>query len=159
MKKGSPADFSFIIWVRIRALVHATESLDRIQAALLNFFQFSEKTVSLNINRMEGTFHNPIHAITLKIKKKREIARFLTQIREYLASSDKKIFRREFSLRLDENLVFRFKIDKDGLVLDKLYLSRGNPILIELRVQKPFKPVDDLGHYIEQQFTRTGLLE
>ncbi len=121
--------------VELRAFVHATEDPDKVREALAFAagFDLQEKrdadqfSKQLSESTSQGHFRNPISILELPLKRAAQVRRFWDRlladaaIRDELAGQAHK--------RLDDELAFWFRLDKQEAASGRLHLAPGEDVV------------------------------
>ncbi len=136
--------------IQARAFCHATEEPRQVQAALARVVGVSLEgedakrfQKGLQDTPTEGHYHNPIHIYEYEVTRGGDVRRFWqaalgdANVRERLE--------REIEQRLDDDLVFWIRFDKQAAARGELRLSDGQDI-IQVRAKLATYPKDrDVG--------------
>ncbi len=117
--------------ISLRTISAATESEDRVKAALLLFlFDDGIKTI-----RTEGHYGNPITILQAQIKG-RNCARFIGLLKSRLAEHDLKRLKNESCERIDEDCVLHIRFDKQAAYKGIMQLATtADTIAAEIKIK------------------------
>lgn len=133
--------------INLRAFSHATEDKNRVARALAlaaGFNPDDEKDAErfekvTDETSSEGYFHNPIFILETEISRSAEVKRFWRQTLAVDALRERLV--REVDQRLDDDLVFWMRLDKQGAAEGKLRLGFGEDV-IQVRAKLATYPRD-----------------
>ncbi len=121
--------------VELRAFVHATEDLEKVREALAFAagFDLDEQKDSdqflkqLTESSSEGHFRNPITILELPLKRAAQVRRFWDRL--LADGAIRTDLAHEAPRRLDEELAFWFRLDKQEAVSGRLRLAPGEDVV------------------------------
>ncbi len=113
--------------VHLRTLVHATESEDKVEAAL----RFIAGDVGITLARTKGHFGNALVIMEVEITKKRQIKELLRRL--CVAGIMSRLFT-ELEERIDEQCTLHFRLDKQKAYKEELELA-GNQDVIDCGIK------------------------
>ena len=135
--KVASAEFSVI--------AHATESIDKVQAAVLNLLPSDLRgRITFKQNETTGHHGNPIFAFRFILTDPEEIKRFLTGAAARLSSLDRIDLSNEFdkSIDSDGNLYLRFS--KQAAFFGKVQLKQEDAIKLKIKFHGRNREFDTL---------------
>ena len=109
--------------IEIRTHAHATESIEKVISIFKSLTSDENIKEQIKFGNLTGTFGQRITDLQVALKKKKQIDRFIENIRTELGDSDKFLLFNEFPRRLDNKLKFYLRIDKHMAALNKYQLS------------------------------------
>lgn len=140
--------------ITLRVITHATEDEFKVKKAL-NFFltDIEAKSEKSNDIQTEGYYGNPIIVTEVKISKKKELNKFINFCKLNLSIDDKHIIKSELNERLDENLNFFLRFDKQQAFKNKLKLiSCDDAIFIKIKIKTYPKSINKAYLVLEELF-------
>jgi RNA binding exosome subunit len=107
--------------LRISAFIHVTEDEEKVMGSLQNLMG-EELPDDIEVIETEGFHHNPIKYIVLDLTRSRDIKRVLTRWEgcEFWTKAKYNI-----DERLDDDLTYHVRIDKDRACQGELVLWKG----------------------------------
>jgi RNA binding exosome subunit len=123
--------FKTVHSVNISVFVHATEDEDKVLHALKIFLPDDAKVQK---ELATGHYQNPIEILTVKIKRPRDIIKFLDLIKRNLPKNDINKLLSDLENYVDDEGVFFIRIDKQEAVRNSIRLGNNNPILVRVKV-------------------------
>lgn len=135
------------VYVQLRTFCHATEDLTMVETALANAAGFDlddeeeQKRFrqTLTTTRSSGHFNNPIEILEVEMRRSREMRRFWDRL--FAEGTVARRLLREADERLDDDLVFWFRIDKQEAAMGDVALSRGEDV-VHVRAKVATYPKD-----------------
>ncbi len=109
--------------IGIRAIVHATEEVEKVKKAIQNIASGDAEVVE---TRMQGHFGNPIVIIHSSIKGKKRCEEFLKSLKEGLSQEDYQRLKKELPMRVDEDCNLYIRLDKQALFKGTINLARSD---------------------------------
>ncbi|MGA1819453.1 MAG: RNA-binding domain-containing protein [Thermoplasmatota archaeon] len=117
-------------FLRITAFVHATEDSEKVLTAVSNILG-GGVSGEITENRAEGIFHNPISYIVVEMGSSRRIE---SVVRKWEAMRFWKDAKEDLEDRLDEDLVYHVRLDKQKAFSGELSLwSGGEAVEVQLK--------------------------
>jgi RNA binding exosome subunit len=108
--------------VNFRTLVHATESEDKVEAAL----RFIVGEVDISLMRTKGHFGNVLVVMEVEISKKRQIKELLQRL---FVEGIMSRLSEELEERMDEQCVLHFRLDKQRAYKEELELATNQDVI------------------------------
>ncbi len=111
-----------IEWIRVSAVVHATEDREKVGEAIATLFPFE---FEIAVSRATGHYGNPIEYLEVELKSRREIELFWKNLMKLLGEQ------RDFLLnsledRIDRENTLHIRIDKQKAYLGEVELKDGD---------------------------------
>lgn len=111
-----------IEWIRVSAVVHATEDREKVGEAIATLFPFE---FEIAVSRATGHYGNPIEYLEVELKNRREIELFWKNLMKLLGEQ------RDFLLnsledRIDRENTLHIRIDKQKAYLGEVELKDGD---------------------------------
>jgi RNA-binding protein len=133
--------------VQVRAFAHATEDTRKVQSALAQVAGFDlakdEDTKrfekGLSVMRSQGHFNNPITIFEVEIARAGEVRRFWDRL--FASPGARERLAREVDERLDDDLVFWLRLDKQAAFVGETRLTKGEDV-IQVRAKLATYPKD-----------------
>jgi RNA binding exosome subunit len=123
--------------VEISAIAHATDDLEKVQAALTATLPESLKGRQLFTRRyLEGHYRNPITTFEARLTKPAEVEAFTTIFFRQLSKSDKLRIERDLSLYSDAEGNLYVRIDKQKALTGVVELGEEDPIRIRIKFNR-----------------------
>ncbi|NLI61891.1 MAG: exosome subunit [Methanosarcinaceae archaeon] len=149
-----------IHYIQFKATAHATEDLSGVLKAL-DFFLYpclripdeNEILKLHNIVSANGHFGNPISLISAKIENKGNSSRFVNFFNENISDEDRQILRSEMPDRLDDDLNFYMRFDKQEAFAGRLKLTDGDDaVFVKIKIETYPKSWENAGLIVEELF-------
>ncbi|MBI4451494.1 hypothetical protein HY642_05955 [Candidatus Woesearchaeota archaeon] len=121
--------------VTITVFVKPEDSLQAVREALLGLVPFSleDEKLSLEERKTAGFNEREIRILRLSLSKESHVRRFLDALLNRLTEEQKRLLWLQRESRLDENLDFFIRFDKDALLNSTLLITdSGNCVHIKL---------------------------
>ena len=123
--------------VEISAIAHATDDLEKVQAALSAILPEPLKGRQLFTRRyLEGHYRNPITTFDARLTKPAEIEAFTASFFRRLMKNDKLRIERDLSLYSDDEGNLYLRIDKQKAYGGVVELGEEDPIRIRLKFNR-----------------------
>lgn len=133
--------------VQLRVFAHATEDLETVRHALARAAgldlededdqkRFDKATTD---TQTEGYYHNPIHILECELTRNADVKRFWATL--FAENGLAKRLAREVDQRLDDDLVFWMRLDKQAAARDRLRLTTRDDA-IQVRAKLATYPKD-----------------
>jgi len=111
-----------IEWIRVSAVVHATEDREKVGEAIATLFPFE---FEIAVSRATGHYGNPIEYLEVELRSRREIELFWKNLMKLLGEQ------RDFLLnsledRIDRENTLHIRIDKQKAYLGEVELKDGD---------------------------------
>jgi hypothetical protein len=125
-----------IAYVDVRAFVHATEDVDKVEAALRNTLPTETvDTVTLERSNLTGHHGNPIVIIQAKIKEKGTVQKFFEKLASGLSVMDKESLSSEIKEHLEKGNLY-VRLDKQSAYMNELRLGQTDSIHLKVHFKK-----------------------
>jgi RNA binding exosome subunit len=128
----SPSSKFPIAYVEIRAFSHATEDLDKVEAAVRNVL--SEALVeglTFTKTSLTGHYGNPIVFLDAKLENKAALPSLLQKIGASVSSLDKEQFAAEFSKHVEKHNLY-LRLDKQSAFLGSVKMAAVDAIHLKI---------------------------
>jgi len=123
--------------VEISAIAHATDDLEKVQAALTTILPESLKGRQLFTRRyVEGHYRNPITTFEAKLTKPADVEVFTSNFFRQLSKSEKLRIERVLALHSDPEGNLYVRIDKQRAFRGIIELGEEDPIRIRLKFNR-----------------------
>ncbi len=123
--------------VEISAIAHATDDLEKVQAALTTILPESLKGRQLFTRRyLEGHYRNPITTFEAKLTKPADVEVFTSNFFRQLSKSEKLRIERDLALHSDPEGNLYVRIDKQRAFRGIIELGEEDPIRIRLKFNR-----------------------
>ncbi len=123
--------------VEIRAIAHATDDLEKVQAALKFILPESLKGRQLFTRRyLEGHHGNPIVTFDARLTRAPEVEDFAGCFFRQLSKSEKLRIERDLALHSDAEGNLYIRIDKQQAALGVVELGGEDPIRVRLKFNR-----------------------
>jgi RNA-binding protein len=111
----------------IMVTVFAQEDYEATRKTLLTLFPFNleEEKIPINVQNSVGFEEKIIRVLTVKILKERHTDAFLKNLLAHLTTETKQLILRQAESRLDEELDFFLRFDKDRLMAGEYWVTEG----------------------------------
>ncbi|MFN3384136.1 MAG: RNA-binding domain-containing protein [Archaeoglobaceae archaeon] len=119
-----------IEWIRVSAVVHSTESREKVSQAIANLFPFD---FEIQVSSAKGHFGNPIEYLEVEVKKSSEVKAFWENLTQLLRD-ELEILLNTLDERIDAQNVLHVRIDKQKAFLGEFKLSNVDPIAIKAKL-------------------------
>jgi len=123
--------------VEISAIAHATDDLEKVQAALTTILPESLKGRQLFTRRyLEGYYRNPITTFEARLTKPADVEVFTSNFFRQLSKSEKLRIERDLALYSDPEGRLYIRIDKQRAFRGMIELGEEDPIRIRLKFNR-----------------------
>ena len=123
--------------VEISAIAHATDNLEKIQAALTTIMPESLKGRQLFTRRyLEGHYRNPITTFEARLTKLADVEEFTSNFFRHLSKSEKLRIERDLALHSDPEGNLYVRIDKQEAFRGIIEVGEVEPIRIRLKFNR-----------------------
>jgi RNA binding exosome subunit len=123
--------------VEISAIAHATDDLEKVQAALTTILPESLKGRQLFTRRyLEGHYRNPITTFEARLTKPVDVEVFTSHFFRQLSKSEKLRIERDLALHSDPEGNLYVRIDKQRAFRGIIELGEEDPIRIRLKFNR-----------------------
>jgi RNA binding exosome subunit len=123
--------------VEISAIAHATDDLEKVQAALTTILPESLRGRQLFTKRyLEGHYRNPITTFEAKLTKPAEVEEFTTSFFRQLSKSEKLRIERDLALHSDPEGNLYVRLDKQRAFRGTVELGGEDPIRVRLKFNR-----------------------
>ncbi|MCS7118539.1 MAG: RNA-binding domain-containing protein [Archaeoglobaceae archaeon] len=119
-----------IEWIKVSAVVHSTESREKVSEAIANLFPFD---FEIKVSSAKGHFGNPIEYLEVEIENSSEIKIFWKNLLELLRN-ELEILKRTLEERIDVQNILHIRIDKQKAFLKTFKFSNVDPIAIKVKL-------------------------
>lgn len=119
-----------IEWIKVSAVVHSTESREKVSQAIANLFPFD---FEIQVTLAKGHFGNPIEYLEVEIRKSSEINAFWKNLL-HLLRDELETLLSTLEERIDAQNVLHIRIDKQKAFLGNFHLSNVDPIAIKAKL-------------------------
>jgi RNA binding exosome subunit len=120
--------------VQISTIAHATDDLDRVQAALRLILPDSLRGREIFTRRyMQGHHGNPIVRFEANLTRTQEVGEFANYLMERLAKNEKLLIERELDAHTDEDGNLFIRLDKQQAFRGLVELGEEDPIRLRLK--------------------------
>lgn len=111
----------------IDAFCHATEDIEKVKTAMLNFIPAPLRSKANIIETiLEGYYGNIISGLKIRIIDEEIIRSFLSFLRDNLSDYDKRLLFETFDLRIDKSNIVYLRFDKGAAYKGVYILSDGS---------------------------------
>lgn len=125
-----------IAYIDIRTLAHATEDIDKVEAALRNTIPNElVNTIVLKKNHLAGHHGNPIVILETRIKEKSAVQGVFRKLSTGLSIMDKEFLAGEIKQHLEKGNLY-IRLDKQGAYVNELRLGKTDPIHFKVHFRK-----------------------
>lgn len=121
-------------WLRLRAVAHPTEAVDKVAAAL-RFVAGLDATPEETV--LETHHGLPQHVLELSLERSREVRDLLGRLLALPGARDK--FRAELQARVDDDGLFFARLDKQEAFAGRLVLTTGEDC-VQIRLKTESYP-------------------
>jgi len=137
-----------VLSVELSTIVHATESLEKVETAILNVLpnQVRDPT-SFSRCYLKGHHGNPIVTLTMRLAKGEAARTSVEYVFRMLSHTEKQKLDLEFERYLDEEDNFYIRLDKQEAFKGKVKLGREESIRIKIKTKK-WQPTPDAAREI-----------
>ena len=123
--------------VEISAIAHATDDLEKVQAALTTILPESLKGRQLFTRRyLEGYYRNPITTFEARLTKPADVEVFTSNFFRQLSKSEKLRIERDLALYSDPEGRLYIRIDNQRAFRGMIELGEEDPIRIRLKFNR-----------------------
>jgi len=123
--------------VQISTIAHATDDLDKVQAALRCILPESLKERDVFTRRyMQGHHGNPIVTFEAKLSKLKEVDQFRHQFMRQLSKSEKLAIERDLDTYADDEGNLYIRLDKQQAFRGIVELGNEDPIRLRLKFSR-----------------------
>lgn len=119
-----------IEWIKVSAVVHSTESREKVSQAIANIFPFE---FEIQVSSAKGHFGNPLEFLEVELKKSSEIKLFWENLLKLLEKEVETLLK-TIEERIDAQNVLHIRIDKQKAFLGVFELSNIDPIAIKVKL-------------------------
>ncbi|MDD4496753.1 MAG: RNA-binding protein [Methanosarcinaceae archaeon] len=142
--------------ITFRVLAHATEDTSRVREALDFFLSGSGVRNSVELIEelcVEGHHGNPITIYSALLKNKAACLAFARFVKAGMSDEDVLRLRKEMPERLDEDLVFHLRFDKQAAYLGKVKLTESSDaVTAKVKIATYPKNREKAGLIVEELF-------
>lgn len=130
-------DEGFVHSVEISTIAHATDDLEKVQAALNHMLPGSLLGRQIFTRKyMEGHHGNPIVTFEAKLTKANDVALFTEHFLKQLSRRERLRVERDLGLHSDEEGNLFIRLDKQRAYLGTMELTDEDPIRVRLKFSK-----------------------
>jgi RNA binding exosome subunit len=123
--------------VEISAIAHATDDLEKVQAALTTILPDSLKGRQLFTRRyLEGHYRNPITTFEAKLTKAEDTEEFTSNFFRQLSNSEKLRIERNLALHSDAEGNLYVRVDKQQALRGIIELGEDDPIRVRFKFNR-----------------------
>ncbi len=123
--------------VEISTIAHATDDLEKVQAALGTILPDSLRERQLFTRKyMEGHHRNPIVTFDARLTKPSEVNEFVSYFLSQLSKSEKLLIERDLALYSDSDGNLYIRIDKQQAFRGTVELGDEDPIRVRLKFSR-----------------------
>lgn len=119
-----------IEWIKVSAVVHSTESREKVSQAIATFFPFE---FEIQVSKAVGHYGNPIEYLEVELKKSSEIKSFWENF-VLLLKEKKDVLLNTLDERLDSQNVLHIRLDKQKAYLGEVEFSSVDPVAIKAKL-------------------------
>jgi RNA binding exosome subunit len=119
-----------IEWIKVSAVVHSTESREKVSHAIATLFPFE---FEIQVSKASGHYGNPLEFLEVELKNSAEIKSFWKNFVELLAAN-REILLNTLEERLDAQNVLHIRLDKQKAYLGQIELSNVDPIAVKVKL-------------------------
>ncbi len=147
-----------IHYITMRVSAHATEDRSRVKAALDFFLQncLNRESDLCNLieeTQVEGYYGNPILMYNAKLSRKPHTRAFVRFIKDNLEAADFEVLRKELSSRLDEDLVFHLRFNKQAAFMGWAEMtSSSDAVIVKVKIATYPKDIHKAMIVLEELF-------
>jgi RNA binding exosome subunit len=123
--------------VEISAIAHATDNLEKVQAALTTVLPESLRGRQLFTRRyLEGHYRNPITTFEARLTKHADVDLFTSNLFHHISKSEKLRIERDLDLHSDSEGNLYVRIDKQRAFRGIIEVGEEDPIRIRLKFNR-----------------------
>lgn len=119
-----------IEWIKVSAVVHSTESREKVSQAIATFFPFE---FEIQVSKAEGHYGNPIEYLEVELHKRSEIKVFWENLLNLLGDK-REVLLKTIEERVDAQNVLHIRLDKQKAYLGEIEFSSADPIAIKAKL-------------------------
>jgi len=120
--------------VQISTIAHATDDLDKIQAALRFILPKSLKEREIFTRKyMQGHHGNPIVTFEAKLTKHQEVDQFIHHFKKQLTKNEKLTIKRDLGMHSDDEGNLYIRLNKQQAFRGYVELGDEDPIRVRLK--------------------------
>ncbi|MCS7144808.1 MAG: exosome subunit [Archaeoglobaceae archaeon] len=119
-----------IEWIKVSAVVHSTESREKVSQAIANLFPFD---FEIQLSEAEGHYGNPIEYLEVELKKSSKIRNFWENLL-ILLKEKKEVLLNTLEDRIDAQNVLHIRLDKQKIYLGEIEFSSEDPVAIKAKL-------------------------
>ena len=149
---------SLIHYISFRVLTHATENKSSVASALDFFLKpclRNEEDLKEIVDTVtaDGHFGNPISITTAEISKKNECMRFVDFFNRHISDDDRELLRSQMPERLDDDLNFYMRFDKQAALAGKLvFTESADAVFVRVKIETYPRSWEKAGAIVEELF-------
>jgi len=123
--------------VELSTIAHATDDLEKIQAALTHLLPDTLRARQVFTRRyLLGHYGNPIVTFEAHLTEPADIQEFTTFLRQQLSQTDKSDIGRHLDRHTDSDGNLYLRIDKQKLLLGTTELGQEDPVRVKMKFTK-----------------------
>lgn len=119
-----------IEWIKVSAVVHSTESREKVSQAIANLFPFD---FEIKVSKALGHYGNPIEYLEIELNKNHLIKEFWKNLLNLLGDK-KEILINTLNERLDMQNILHIRLDKQKAYLREIEFSSADPVAIKVKL-------------------------
>jgi RNA binding exosome subunit len=120
--------------VQISTIAHATDDLDKVQAALRLILPESLKDKGVFTRRyMQGHHGNPIVTFEAKLTKSHDVDQFMSELSKQLRRNDRLVIERNLDMHSDDDGNLYIRLDKQQASRGIVELGDEDPIRVRMK--------------------------
>jgi len=139
-------------------LTHATENKSRVLQAL-DFFLIpclrhpEDKDKLVQTVTADGHFGNPVSITTAEVTKKNECMKFVEFFNQNISEEDRDLLRSQMTERLDDDLNFYMRFDKQAAYAGKLKFTESqDAVFVRVKIETYPRSWEKAGAVVEELF-------
>jgi RNA binding exosome subunit len=139
--------------IEVSTIAHATDDLDKVQAALTRLFPDSLRGRQLFTRRyLEGHYGNPIATFEAHLTEARDVDEFKVFFLKQLSAVDKMSIAKDLDRHTDDDGNLYIRIDKQRLFRGSVRLGQDDPIRVRMKFTRfAGKPTHLMIEYLESE--------
>lgn len=114
-----------IIHTIVMSVFCKEEQIEELEKAFHTFMpvDFQEQKITFQKTMAKGVFETSITVITMTLQKEKHIKLFVEHLVSQLTSEQKELLVRQFDTRVDEELNFYLRLDKEKLLHNEYWIT------------------------------------
>ena len=111
--------------VTLSAFVKPQEPYDEIKNSLVDFvhLDFERERITIKEEKLDSADHDIITSLSLTFTKQRHVDHILETLRNALSTADKELLIKQYLTRIDEELNFFLRLDKESFLKQEYTLT------------------------------------